>query len=374
MPKKDYYEILGVSKGASDEEIRAAYKKLVKEWHPDRHAGEDKKLAEQKFKEIQEAYEVLSDPQKRAMYDKFGYVGEGTPYSYENNGNGGFGFEDVFRDFLNEDIFNIFFGGQRTQGRSTGATRAHRSSRRGEDININVSIDESDVFSGKTQNIEYERYEECENCHGEGVEPGSKWVTCSKCHGSGVVKEERRTPFGVFINQYTCDACGGSGTIPGEVCHTCRGTGRVRRRASATVNIPAGVEDGAILKFSRKGNAGTNGGEYGDLYIHVNIRKVSDYEREGDDIIANVHIDYVTAILGGEVTVTLPNNEEVEIEIPAGIQPNETVVVRGKGYPNVRNGRRGNFVAKVIVDIPRKISSKERELLKEIAKMKGVKV
>ncbi|MBP8658083.1 MAG: molecular chaperone DnaJ, partial [Fervidobacterium sp.] len=136
----------------------------------------------------------------------------------------------------------------------------------------------------------------------------------------------------------------------------------------------AGVEDGAILKFSRKGNAGTNGGEYGDLYIHVNIRKVSDYERDGDDIIANVHIDYITAILGGEVTVTLPNNEEVEIEIPAGTQPNEKVIVKGKGYPNMRNGKRGNFVARIIVDIPRKVSSRERELLKEIAKMKGVKV
>lgn len=374
MPKKDYYEILGVSRSASDEDIRTAYKKLIKEWHPDRHTGDDKKVAEQKFKEIQEAYEVLSDPQKRAMYDKFGYVGDGTPYSYETNGNGGFGFEDVFRDFLNDDIFNIFFGGQHTQGRPTGTARGQRSSRRGEDVHINVSIDESDVFSGKALNIEYERYEECENCHGEGVEPGSKWITCSKCHGSGVVREERRTPFGVFVNQYTCDACGGSGTIPGQTCHVCRSTGRIRKHASTNINIPAGIENGTTLRIPRRGNAGVNGGEYGDLYIHVNIRKVSNYEREGDDIICNVHVDYITAILGGEVTVTLPNNEEVEIEIPAGVQPNETVIVKGKGYPNVRNGRRGNFIARIIVDIPRKVSPKEKELLKEIARMKGAKV
>jgi len=272
---------------------------------------------------------------------------------------------------MNEDIFNIFFGGQRTQSRSAGG-RGQRSPRRGEDLNINITIDESDVFSGKNVNIDYERYEECENCHGEGVEPGSKWVTCSKCHGSGVVREERRTPFGVFVNQYTCDACGGSGTIPGEVCHTCRGLGRIRKRTSTNINIPAGIENGTILRVPKRGNAGVSGGEYGDLYVHVNIRKMSDYERDGDDIIANVHIDYITAILGGEVTVTLPNNEEVEIEIPAGTQPNEKVIVKGKGYPSMRNGKRGNFVAKIIVDIPRKVSSRERELLKEIAKMKGV--
>jgi len=376
MQKKDYYEILGVSKDATSDEIKNAYKKLVKEWHPDRHTGENKKIAEQRFKEIQEAYEVLSDPQKKAMYDKFGYVGEGSPYTYERNGNGGFGFEDMFRDFLNDDIFNIFFGGQRTsQSRSsTSGSRAQRSPRRGEDINTTITIDESDVFVGKSVTIEYDRYEACENCHGEGVEPGSKWITCSKCHGSGVVREERRTPFGVFINQYTCDACGGTVTIPGETCHVCKGAGRVRKRASAVVNIPAGVENDTVLRISRKGNAGINGGEYGDLYVHINVKKSGDYKREGDDIIIDVRIDYVTAILGGSVVVTLPNKEDVEIEIPAGIQPNEKVVVRGKGFPNMRNGKRGNLIARIIVDIPKRVSSKEKELLKEIARMRGVTV
>lgn len=373
MPKKDYYEILGVPRNASDEDIKAAYKKLVKEWHPDKHIGDKKKVAEQKFKEIQEAYEVLSDPQKRAMYDKFGYVGEGAPYTYEQTGNGGFGFEDIFRDFLNDDIFNIFFGGQRTQSGSQ-RTGARRTARRGEDINLEVVISEKEVFTGKDVVVEYDRYEECENCHGEGVEPGSKWVTCSKCHGTGVVREERRTPFGVFINQYTCDVCGGRGTVPGEVCHVCKGNGRVRKRVTASVNIPAGVENGEILRVPRKGNAGVNGGDYGDLYIHVKIKKTTDYVRQGDDIIIDVPIEYVTAVLGGSVSVNLPSGEVVDVEVPAGTQPNEKVIVKGKGFPNARTGRRGNLVANIIVRIPKRISNKEKELLKEIAKERGVKL
>lgn len=373
MPeKKDYYDILGVSKNASDEEIKAAYKKLIKDWHPDRHTGDKKKEAEQKFKEIQEAYEVLSDPQKRAMYDKFGYVGEGG-YTYEPSGSGGFGFEDIFRDFLNDDIFKIFFGEHRTST-SQRTTGGRRHVKRGEDINLEVVITEADVFTGKDVNIEYDRYEVCEHCHGEGVEPGSKWVTCSKCHGTGVVREERRTPFGVFVNQYTCDVCGGSGSVPGETCKTCRGTGRVRKRVSTVVNIPAGIENDTILKIPRKGNAGVGGGEYGDLYVHVKIRKTSDYKREGDDIISNVQVDYITAILGGSTYVLLPNNERVEVEIPAGTQPNERIIIKGKGIPNIRTGKRGNLIVEVGVSIPKRISPKERKLLEELARERGIKI
>ncbi|MCX7654609.1 MAG: molecular chaperone DnaJ [Fervidobacterium sp.] len=371
MAKKDYYEILGVPRNASDEEIKAAYKKLIKEWHPDKHPDDKKRIAEQKFKEIQEAYEVLSDPQKRAMYDKFGYVGEGTPYAYEQN-NTGFGFEDIFRDFLNDDIFNIFFGGQRTQ--STSQRSARKVPKRGEDVNLEVTINEKDVFTGKEISVEYDVYAECENCHGEGVEPGSRWVTCSKCHGTGVVREERRTPFGVFINQYTCDVCGGRGNVPGEICHVCRGNGRIRKRITTTVNIPAGVENGTVLRIPRKGNSGINGGEHGDLYIHVNVRKTYDYVRDGDDIIIDVPVEYVTAILGGNVTVNLPSGEIVDVEIPAGTQPNEKLIVRGKGFPNIKTGKRGNLVANIIVRIPKRVSHRERELLKEIAKERGVKI
>ncbi|MFN6992105.1 MAG: DnaJ C-terminal domain-containing protein, partial [Fervidobacterium sp.] len=225
-----------------------------------------------------------------------------------------------------------------------------------------------------TVRIEYDRYDECEHCHGEGIEPGSKWVTCSKCRGTGVVREERRTPFGVFINQYTCDVCGGQGVTPGEVCHVCRGSGRIKKRVSTDVNIPAGVENGTVLKLSGKGNAGTLGGIYGDLYVHINIRKLSDYRRDGDDIIIDVPVDYVTAILGGNVYTTLPSGEKVEIEIPAGTQPNEKIYVKGKGFPNIKNGKRGNLIANVVVKIPKKVSHREKELLTQIAKERGVKI
>lgn len=178
----------------------------------------------------------------------------------------------------------------------------------------------------------------------------------------------------MFINQYTCDVCGGSGTIPGETCHVCKGAGRIRRKTNAVVNIPAGVEDGAVIRIPRKGNAGTNGGDYGDLYVHVKVRKTSDYKREGDDIIVTVPVDYISAILGGIVYVTLPNGERVPVEIPAGTQPNERIVIKGKGIPNARTGRRGNLIVEVKVSIPRKVSSKERKLLEEIAKERGIEI
>ncbi|MGB9614895.1 MAG: DnaJ C-terminal domain-containing protein, partial [Fervidobacterium sp.] len=181
-------------------------------------------------------------------------------------------------------------------------------------------------------------------------------------------------PFGVFINQYTCDLCGGTGRVPGETCHVCRGVGRVRKRTSTVVNIPAGVENGSVIRIPRKGNAGLYGGDYGDLYIHVNVRKSSDYKREGDDIIIDVPVDYVTAILGGSVHVDLPSGETIEVEIPAGTQPNEKIIVKGKGFPNLRTGKRGNLIVNTIVRIPKRISHKEKELLKEIAKERGVKV
>ncbi len=371
MPKKDYYEILGVPRNASEDEIKAAYKRLVKEWHPDKQPEERKKYAEQKFKEIQEAYEVLSDPQKRAMYDKFGYVGEGIPHEYHYTTTGsGFGFEDIFRDFFNDDIFNIFFGDQRTQTRTR--TTSRRSPRRGEDIQLDVSVTERDVFTGKVVTLEYERYETCEHCHGEGVEPGSRSVTCSKCHGTGVVREERRTPFGVFINQYTCDVCGGVGTVPGEVCRVCHGIGRVRRKSSVIFDVPAGVDDGQVFRIPRKGNAGLYGGEYGDLYVKIHVQRTSGLRREGDDIIVDAKVDYVTAILGGKITVTLPNGEAVEVEVPSGTQPGDRITVRGKGFPSQRTSRRGNLVVNLNVEIPRKVSKKEKELLEEIARIRGV--
>ncbi|MBT1248612.1 MULTISPECIES: molecular chaperone DnaJ [unclassified Thermosipho (in: thermotogales)] len=367
MAKKDYYEILGVSRNASQDEIRQAYKKLIKKWHPDRNY-ENRKLAEEKFKEIQEAYDVLSDPEKRAMYDRYGYVGDVPPNA--GGGFGGFGgFEDIFKDFgdfINNDIFNIFFGDQRTSSRK----RAKRP-KRGEDINISVDVSFEELFTGIRIPLEYDRYEVCEHCNGEGVEPGSGWITCPKCHGTGTVREERRTFLGVIVNQYTCNHCGGTGKIPGESCHTCGGTGRIKKRYKVEVNIPAGIENGTILRIQRGGNAGYNGGEYGDLYVHVRVVGYSDFERKGNDLIKEIKIDYLEAILGTKVKIRMPNGKIKEVKIPAGVQHGQEIYVYGEGLPDMRTGKRGDLILRVRVEIPSRVSRTEKKLLKEIAKLRG---
>ncbi|MBO8139133.1 MAG: molecular chaperone DnaJ [Thermosipho sp. (in: Bacteria)] len=371
MTKKDYYEILGVSRNATEEEIRKAYKQLIKKWHPDKH-HENKKEAEQKFKEIQEAYEVLSDPEKRAMYDRYGYVGDVPPNAGGYGGFGGFGgFEDIFKDFgdfINNDIFNIFFGDQRTSSR-----RRQRTSRRGEDININVDITFEELFKGVTIPLEYERYEICYHCNGEGVEPGSGWVTCPKCHGTGTVREERRTFLGVIVNQYTCNQCGGTGKIPGETCHVCGGTGRVKKRRRIEVKIPAGVEDGTVLRIARAGNAGYNGGEYGDLYVHVRIVGTSNFIRQGNNLIRDIKIDYIDAILGTEIQLKMPDGAVKKIKIPSGVQNGEEIRVYGEGLPDMRTGKRGNLILRIKVEIPKRVSRAEKKLLEEIAKIRRKK-
>jgi molecular chaperone DnaJ len=366
MAKKDYYEILGVSRNASQEEIRQAYKQLIKKWHPDRN-HQNRKEAEEKFKEIQEAYEVLSDPEKRAMYDRFGYVGDVPPNAGSGGGFGGF--EDIFKDFgdfINNDIFNIFFGDQRTSSR-----QKQRRAKRGEDINITVDVPFEQVFTGTTIPIEYDRYEVCSHCNGEGVEPGSGWVSCPKCHGTGVVREERRTFLGVIVNQYTCNQCGGTGKIPGETCHVCGGSGRIRKRHRVEVKIPAGVDNGTVIRVQGKGNAGYNGGGYGDLYVNVRITGHIDFERRGNDLIKEIKIDYVEAILGTKVKIKMPDGRVKEVKIPSGVQDGENIYVYGEGVPDMRTGRRGDLILKIKVDIPKRVSRSEKKLLKEIAKLRG---
>lgn len=375
MAKKDYYEILGVSKNASQEEIRRAYKQLIKKWHPDRN-HQNRKEAEEKFKEIQEAYEVLSDPEKRAMYDRYGYVGDVPPNAGGYNGDfGGFGgFEDIFRDFgdfINNDIFNIFFGGQQSSSRSRTRKKAPR---RGEDINITVDVPFEQIFTGTTVPLEYDRYEVCSHCNGEGVEPGSGWVTCPKCHGTGVVREERRTFLGVIVNQYTCNQCGGSGKIPGEICHECNGTGKIKKRHKVNINIPAGVDNGTVLRIQGAGNAGTNGGPYGDLYVHIRITGASDFKREGNNLIKEITIDYVEAILGTKVSIKMPDGSTKEVKIPAGIQDGENIYIYGEGVPDINGRKRGDLILKIKVNIPKRVSRAEKKLLKEIAKLRGKNV
>ena len=369
--KKDYYEILGVPRNATQEEIKRAYKKLIKKWHPDLNPN-NREEAERRFKEIQEAYEVLSDPEKRAMYDRFGYVGE-IPQEEFRTGGRIPSLEDLMREFFGDfgsmfggrfgkDIFDIFFGEEST---------ARERKTRGEDIEITLTIDMSEAIRGGRKEIEYERYEICDHCGGTGAEPGSGYRTCPKCGGTGYIRRESRSGFGVFITQTVCDMCGGTGRIIERVCHVCGGSGRVKRRRRITVNIPPNVENGTRLRVPGGGNAGYNGGDYGDLYITLRVREDPRYVRDGSNLIYNITIDYTQAILGTVVDVPLPDGGTTKLRIPPGTSHGTIFRLKNMGLPD-RYGGRGDILVNVEVEIPKKPSKRERKLIEEIAKMKGL--
>ncbi len=365
MPRqsKDYYAILGVPRDASQEDIKKAYRKLIKQWHPDLHP-ENKKEDEEKFKEIQEAYEILSDPQKRAMYDRFGYIGE-PEFQHQASGTG---FEDIFKDFesfFGRDIFDIFFGERGAE------ERQHTRRRPGEDISVAVEIDFADAVTGKQVPVEYDRYEYCEHCSGSGVEPGSGYQTCPKCRGAGVIREERRSIFGIFVSTTTCSTCGGTGKVIRERCHVCGGTGRIRKRYRTVVSIPAGVSDGTRIRIDGAGNAGYNGGGYGNLYVVVHVKPDRRFKRQDDDILTEIEIDYVQALLGTAVRIDLPTGDSTMLKIPPSTQPGTVFRLKGFGFTSPRTGRRGDLLVTVNVRFPERLSSKEEQLLKEIAKIKG---
>ena len=373
--KKDYYEILGVPRNASQEEIKRAYKKLIKKWHPDLNP-DNREEAERKFKEIQEAYEVLSDPEKRAMYDKYGYVGDVPPSGTYTGGRiptleeilrefFGEGFGGFFgRDFFGSDVFDIFFG-ERT------ASRERAGKRKGEDIELTVTIDMKEAISGTRKEVEYDRYEICDHCGGSGAEPGYGYKTCPKCEGRGYVRQESRTPFGFFVTETVCDMCGGTGKVIEKVCHVCGGSGRVRRKRRITVNVPPGVTDGTKLRIPGMGHAGSGGGDYGDLYVIVRVKEDPRFRRQGSDVVYETSIDYTQAILGTSIDVPLPDGGTTKLTIPSGTEPGTFFRLRGMGLPDSR-GRRGDLLVKVNVEIPKKVSRKERKLLEEIAKLKGL--
>ncbi len=375
--KKDYYEILGVPRNATQEEIKKAYKKLVKKWHPDLNPN-NREEAERRFKEIQEAYEVLSDPQKRAMYDKFGYVGEPTGGGRAYTGGGripsleeilreffGEGLGGFFgRDFFGSDIFDIFFG------ESTRASESTKQAGRGEDIEITVTVETEEAIRGVRKEIQYERYEVCPHCGGSGAEPGSGYRTCPKCGGTGYIRQESRTPFGFFVTQTVCDMCGGTGRIIEKTCRVCGGSGRVRKVRKVTVNIPAGVADGTRLRVPGGGNAGQGGGEYGDLYITVRVREDPRFKRSGQDIIYEATIDYTQAVLGATIEIPLPEGGVTRLKIPPGTSHGTIFRLKGMGVPS-STGRRGDLLVRINIDIPKAPSRKERKLIEEIAKMKG---
>ena len=353
MSKRDYYEVLGVSNSATKDELKKAYRKLSKQFHPDINKEPG---ADEKFKEVKEAYEVLSDEQKRSQYDQFGHVDPNQGFGGGGDFGGGFG------GF--EDIFNSFFGG------GGGRRRDPNAPRQGADLQYTMTLKFEEAVFGKETDIEIPREEECDTCDGTGAKPGTKVDTCKHCHGSGQMSVEQNTPFGRIVNRRVCHYCNGTGKEIKEKCTTCSGDGKVTRRNKIHVKIPAGVDDGQQLRVSGKGEAGINGGPPGDLYIVFHIRSHEFFERDGDDIYCEMPITFVQASLGDEVEVPTLHGK-VKLKVPAGTQTGTKFRLKGKGVPNVRGYGTGDQHVLVRIVTPTKLSEKQKQLLREFAEVSG---
>ncbi|HDN50712.1 MAG TPA: molecular chaperone DnaJ [Thermoplasmatales archaeon] len=356
--KRDYYEVLGVSRDASKAEIKKAYRRLALKYHPDKSSDPD---AEEKFKEISEAYAVLSDDEKRRQYDRFGHAGIDGRYSYEDIFRGA-DFSDIFRDigfdFGFNDLFERFFGG-------FGGGFRERKQRRGRDIVYAISITLEDAYFGRKREFFIERNERCPSCSGTGAADYSKVMPCSACNGSGQVRHTQRTPFGQFTQITVCPSCHGEGNIIQNPCRECSGTGVQRKRRKIKVTIPKGIEDGMHLRLAGEGEAGPNGAPPGDLYLEVHIEEHEKFTRVGRDLYTTKTISYPEAVLGSEVTVETLEGTET-LTIPAGTQPGTVFVIKGKGMPDMHR-KRGDLKVKVDIAVPKKLSSKERELITQLA-------
>jgi molecular chaperone DnaJ len=356
MPR-DYYEVLGVGRDASEAEIKKAFRRLARELHPDVNSHDPE--AEAKFKQAAEAYEVLSDADRRATYDRYGHEGlrsGGWAPNFE-------GFGSV------ADIFDAFFGGGggpfgdifggATRGRSYGRVQ-------GGDVAISAEIDLAQAAEGVSVPITYESIALCEQCHGNGAEPGTPIESCSRCGGSGQLRAVTRTPFGQVMRSTVCDQCQGEGRVPKQPCKVCRGRGRKVERIKISVDVPAGIADGQRIRIGGRGHAGERGGPPGDLYVQIRVREDPRFVRDGDDLVTAVDVAAPLAALG--TTVEVPTVDgAVEVDIPAGTQPHQTLVVRGKGMPALRGRRVGDLRGNVNVVIPRHLNREQRELLEELA-------
>ncbi len=350
MSKRDFYEILGVPKNASEEEIKKAYRKLAMKYHPDRNQGDKAKEAEAKFKEAKEAYEMMSDPQKRAAYDQYGHAGvdpnmRGGPGGADFGG----GFGEAFGD-----IFGDIFGQAR---RGAGGRQVYR----GNDLSYALEITLEEAANGKDAQLKIPSWDECDPCHGSGAKPGTSPKTCSTCHGSGQVQMRQ----GFFSVQQTCPHCRGTGKIIPDPCTTCQGQGKIKRQKTLEVKIPAGIDDGMRIRSTGNGEPGTNGGPPGDLFIEIRIKKHDIFERDGDDLHCSVPISFTTAALGGEITVpTLAG--EAAIDIPEGTQNDKQFRLRGKGLKGLRSSFPGDLYCHITVETPVKLTEHQRKLLKEL--------
>ena len=357
--KRDYYEVLGVSKNASAEEIKKAYRKIAKENHPDLHPGD--KNCEARLKEANEAYEILSDTDKRAKYDQFGHAAF-DPNAGFSGGAGGFqgGFGDL------GDIFGDLFGGAFSGfGGGHSSARAQNAPRRGESLRVGLTLTFQEAVFGCTKEIHVTKVETCDTCHGTGCAPGTSPEACPDCHGTGSVRQQQRTPFGTFTSSGPCPRCGGTGQVIHQPCPDCRGQGSVRRQRTISVNIPAGIDDGQTVSLRGQGNAGKNGGPPGDLLVTVRVRPSQEFQREGDDIYYALDIDMTQAALGEEVEVPTLDGK-VKYTVPAGTQNGAVFRLRGKGVPRLQGSGRGDQYVTVNVTIPRNLTSEQRELVKEL--------
>ncbi len=359
--KRDYYEVLGIQKGASEDEIKKAYKKLARKYHPDMNPGD--KEAEEKFKEVNEANEVLSDPEKKARYDQFGFAGVDPNYGAGAGGGaygGGFDFGDL------GDIFGSFFGG----GFGGGQRRNPNAPQRGESIRASVSVSFTEAAFGCEKSVTLERSEQCPTCKGNGCAPGTTPEICPDCHGTGTVQTRRQTPMGVFASNGPCRKCGGTGRLIHQPCPVCRGTGAVRKRKTIKVTIPAGIDHGQTISLRGQGNAGKNGGPAGDLLITVMVQPHELFRRDGVDVFCEAPITFTQAVLGAELEIPTIDGK-VKYSIPEGTQTGTVFRLKGKGIP-VLNGRgRGDQYVTVTIETPRNLNKEQKEALRKFSEAVG---
>ena len=359
--KRDYYEVLGIQKGASEDEIKKAYKKLARKYHPDMNPGD--KEAEEKFKEVNEANEVLSDPEKKARYDQFGFAGVDPNYGAGAGGGaygGGFDFGDL------GDIFGSFFGG----GFGGGQRRNPNAPQRGGSIRASVSVSFTEAAFGCEKSVTLERSEQCPTCKGNGCAPGTTPEICPDCHGTGTVQTRRQTPMGVFASNGPCRKCGGTGRLIHQPCPDCRGTGAVRKRKTIKVNIPAGIDHGQTISLRGQGNAGRNGGPAGDLLITVMVQPHELFRRDGVDVFCEAPITFAQAVLGAELEIPTIDGK-VKYSIPEGTQTGTVFRLKGKGIP-VLNGRgRGDQYVTVTIETPRNLNKEQKEALRRFSETLG---
>jgi molecular chaperone DnaJ len=359
MPKRDYYEVLGVARDASEAEIKKAYRQLARQYHPDMNPGD--KGAEAKFKEVQEAYEVLSDADKRARYDQFGHAGTEAG----STGFGGFDFGGAGADFGGfGDIFDMFFGG------GFGRASRRQGPERGADLRLDIEIPFEEAVFGGEKEVGVPRQERCSSCDGSGAAPGTRPRTCPTCHGSGQVRVTQNTPLGHFQTIRTCHQCHGQGTIIETPCPACRGRGVVQRTRKIKIKIPPGVDTGARLRMAGEGESGARGGPPGDLYIFISVRPHPFFQRDGFDILCEVPVNMVQAALGDRIMVPTLDGK-VELSIPAGTQSGSVFRIKGKGIPRLNSAGRGDQHVRVHVETPTNLTEKQKEVLREFGHLYG---